>query len=282
MDFNSYKQGPPKYPLLAEVTTEYLVRPNGKPTLLAYLLKDLGCTIHAASLEHGTTPVVHDEATLVPVVERIIKDYIQYHNHHVKGHDDSPISMAMRDDVSHFMDPSDFVPGTLSLKPISIDDIERFMTDIVRIRTDKGEKLKNGNPELQARINALCTKLADMITEIQLAASSEKCKNIADAIREEVHDVTGFAKFSKQMILLKQGVYKKSWSKIDTKKPIQDEKVLHAFTTLRALTRLKNHEAGIDTGKELDQLTQKREQEDMAYKGRKFTPWNGVPKEKAA
>lgn len=271
MDFKNYRQGPPEYPFLTEVATEYLVKPNGKPTILTYLLKDLGCTVHAGSKEHGTTPVTLDEATLAPVVKRIIEDYIQYHNHHTGGYDESSIGTAMRDDVSHFMDPSDFVPESGELKPVSINDIERFMIDVLTIRIEKGERLKNGNPKLQARINALWTELADMITAINLATAGKNCNNIADSIRQQVHDVSGFTRLSTQMSLLKREVYKKSWLKIDTKKPIQDKKILHLFTTLRALTRLRNQEAGINTGKEMKKLAEKRNREDEDRK-RKVIP----------
>lgn len=254
MDFNHYKQTPTEYPTLKEVATEYLVKPNGKPTLLTYLLKDLGCTIHKDASARGFTPVVNTETMLDPVIKAAIDDYMRYHDNHPDQYDESAIGDAMREQVSRYLDPSDFIPESLELKPISINDIEKFMADISMMRVGKSENFKNnGNPniqKLQKRINQTCEKLADAISEYELRKVSKNCDDISNIIRQEIGKTTGFNRFVRQIGLLKSGMYQKNWIKINTQEAIKDEHIIQLFTILRALTRACNDEAGILAKKE--------------------------------
>lgn len=273
MNFNDYQKGPTEYPFLEEVASEYLVRPNGKPTLLTYLLKDLGCTIHPSSEAHGLTPVAHDEKILSTIIDKVIEDYIRYHNHHPETHDETTIGDAMRDHTSSFLDPNDFIPGTADLKPISIDDIRRFMHDTILMRVGKSSHFKH-NPhiqKLQHRISEISKALAIEVSHNEISRIAKGKDDIMHKIHREVGEKAGFERFTDQMDALRKTVNKNEIKKVDTASPIKDTNVLAQFTTLRALVRTCNREMGIDTQNE-----QKRLDEARAEDGKKQPKWQAA------
>lgn len=260
MNFNDYQKGPTEYPFLEEVASEYLVKPNGKPTLLAYILKDLGCTIHPSSEAHGLTPVAHDEKILSPIIDKVIEDYIRYHNHHPETHDETAIGDAMRDHTSSFLDPHDFTPGTADLKPISIDDIHRFMHDTTLMRVGKSSHFKH-NPyvqKLQHRISEISKALAMEVSHSEISRIAKGRSDIVHKIHQEVGEKVGFERFTDQMYALRKTMNRGEAKKVDTASPIEDTNILMLFTTLRALVRTCNREMGIDTENEQKRLHEER------------------------
>lgn len=260
MNFSDYQKGPVELPFLEEVSSEYLVKPDGQPTLLTYLLKDLGCTIHPESEAHGLTPVAHDEKMLSPTIQKVIADYMRYHDHHPETYDETAIGDAMRDHTSSLMDPYDFVPGTTDLQPISINGIRRFMLDTALMRVGKSDHFKS-NPtiqKLQHRISEVSKALATEITRTEVSKVARGRMDIMEKIQRQVGEKVGFERFSDEMDALRKAIDKSEAKKIDADTPIDHPDVLEHFATLRALVRVCNREMGIDTEKEQKRLREER------------------------
>lgn len=260
MNFNDYKKGPAELPFLEEVASEYLIKPDGKPTLLTYLLKNLGCTIHPQSDAHGLTPVGHDERILSPTIHRVIADYTRYHDHHHETYDETIIGDAMRDHTSSLLDPYDFVPGTTDLQPISINGIQRFMLDTSLMRVGKSDHFKRNSTiqKLQYRISEVSKTLAIEITQTEVSKIARRRLDIMQKINEQVGEKAGFERFSDQMDALRSAISKSEMRKIDADTPIDNPNVLERFATLRALVRVCNREMGIDTENEQKRLREER------------------------
>jgi|GEM_PF-6824295 len=261
MNFADYQKGPAELPFLEEVSSEYLVKPNGQPTLLTYLLKDLGCTIHPQSETHGLTPVGHDEKILSPTIHAVIADYMRYHDHHPETHDETAIGDAMRDHTSVFLDPTDFVPGTVHLKSISIDDIRKFMMDTILMRVGKKDHFKH-NPQiqkLQQRISEISKMLAIEISHIEISRISKRQTDIMQKVQREVGEKIGFRRFTDQISALESTMRKDELKKINTSNPIENENVLTLFTTLRALVSNCNREMEKKKKNEQKRLDENRE-----------------------
>lgn len=245
-------------PVLTTVEKKYLQMTDGKPSELVRLLIAMGCNIVDSGENKNEKLITNDEGILSKTIMSGIRTYCRKFDES-KGlpTQEADAKESITSETKQYVDQDEFITGTSDLKPVSLNDIQKFFgaQSLIRRKEKGGEIIRESR---KVKIVKVKERIAEVYRYLAAKIATKKIGPQGATKFEDIKNVFAGKNFTECYEILIQKF------NVRSNEVMNDPSITNTVAEVRTLSRRLDQLAGIESLVLIQNETARKTQEALA------------------